>query len=176
MSNSHYEETAVSRFFFANTKTSILWLIVRIYVGWEFLAAGWGKFHSPAWWGDTAGSALTGFVQGALQKTTGAHPDVYQWYAHFLQNTVLPNVFVWSHMVVIGEMLIGIALITGFIVGISAFFGAFMNFNFLLAGTVSANPMFFFLGILLILAWRVSGYLGLDYYVLPKLSRLFKRR
>ena len=98
------------------------------------------------------------------------------WYASFLQSAVLPHVLTWSHMVAVGELLVGIALITGFLVGVSAFFGAFMNFNYLLAGTVSMNPIFFFLGILLILSWRVSGYLGLDYYLLPKLHSIFKRK
>lgn len=175
MKHTHYEETALSRFFFSNTKTSLLWLVIRLYVGWEWLHAGWVKLHNPMWWGDTAGAPLTGFIQGALQKTTGAHPDVQVWYAEFLQNYVLPNVITWSHMVALGELLVGIALIAGFLVGVAAFFGAFMNFNYLLAGTVSMNPTFFLLGILLILAWRVAGYIGLDYYTIPKLSRLFKR-
>ena len=176
MRTTHYEETALARFFFSNTKTSILWLVVRLYVGWEWLAAGWAKMHNPLWWGNDAGAALTGFVQGALGKTTGLHPDVPMWYASFLQKYVLPHTNTWSNFVVIGELLVGIALIAGIFVGISAFFGAFMNFNYLLAGTVSVNPVFFLLGVLLILAWRVSGYIGLDYYILPRLYHLFKRR
>lgn len=176
MRHTHFEEMAISRFFFSNSNTGILWLLVRLYVGWEWLIAGWGKLHSPVWFGPNAGSALTGFIQGALTKTTGLHPDVPMWYASFLQNYVLPHASTWSNMVAVGELLVGIALIVGLFVGISAFFGAFMNFNYLLAGTVSMNPIFFLLGVLLILAWRVSGYLGLDYYILPKLHGLFKRR
>jgi thiosulfate dehydrogenase [quinone] large subunit len=176
MRHIHYEPIAFAKFLFSNAQISILWLFVRLFVGWEWLSAGWSKLHSPLWWGDTAGNALAGFIQGSLQKTTGLHPDVYEWYANFLQNTVLPNVTTWSHLVAIGETLIGIALILGFMVGVSAFFGAFMNFNFLLAGTVSANPTFFLLGVLLIMAWRVAGYIGLDYYVIPKLSRFFHRK
>jgi len=76
-------------------------------------------------------------------------------------------------MITLGELLVGVALIVGFLVGVAAFFGAFMNLNFLLAGTVSINPTLFTLGILLVLAWRVAGYIGLDYYVLPKLQKFF---
>lgn len=175
MKYAHYEETKLSRFFFSNTKIAILWLVVRLYIGWEWLSAGWGKLHNPLWWGNDAGGALNGFVQGALSKTTGLHPDVQSWYATFLHDIVLPNVFMMSHVVTAGEILVGVALITGFLVGISAFFGAFMSLNFLMAGTVSVNPILFTLCVLLILAWRVAGYIGLDYYVLPKLSRLFKQ-
>ena len=28
-----------------------LWLIVRLYVGWTWLKAGWGKVTNPAWVG-----------------------------------------------------------------------------------------------------------------------------
>jgi thiosulfate dehydrogenase [quinone] large subunit len=42
-----------------------------------------------------------------------------------------------------------------------------MNMSFLLAGTVSTNPLLFCMGILLILAWKNAGYLGLDRFLLP---------
>ena len=172
----HSDTTAFARFFFYNTKIAALWLVVRLYVGWEWMSAGWDKIHDPLWWGSNAGAPLTGFIQGALQKTTGIHPDVPMWYAKFLFENVLTHVVFWSELVSIGELLVGVALILGFLVGVSAFFGALMNFNYLLAGTVSVNPTFFLLGILLILAWRISGYIGLDYYVLPKFSYIFGRR
>lgn len=173
----HYviEESPVSRFLFANTKTAWPWAAVRFYVGWEWLSAGWGKLNSEAWVGDRAGSALAGFVKGALAKTGGAHPDVQGWYAAFLQETVLANVSAWSHAVAYGETLVGIALILGAFVGIAAFFGLFMNLNFLLAGTVSTNPILLALSMLLVLAWRVAGYAGLDRYLLPALGTPWKR-
>ena len=40
-----------------------------------------------------------------------------------------------------GELLIGIALIVGALTGIAAFFGGFMNWNFMMAGSASANPL-----------------------------------
>jgi thiosulfate dehydrogenase [quinone] large subunit len=176
MRHIHYEATWFSRFFFSNEKFSIVWLLVRLYVGWEWLYAGYEKMINPLWWGSEAGGAVSGFVQGALQKTTGAHPDVSMWYASFLQNMVLPHANGWSNMIALGELLVGVALIAGFLVGVAAFFGAFMNLNYLLAGTVSINPTLFFLGILLVLAWRVAGYIGFDYYVLPKLKLISNQR
>lgn len=170
------EESPFSHFFVASTKSASLWFILRIYLGWQWLEAGWGKLHNPAWVGDKAGDALTGFVERALTKTSGAHPDVQGWYAAFLQNVVLPNVEIWSYLVAWGEFLVGIALIVGFLVGISAFFGVFMNLNFMLAGAVSVNPIMYTIGIGLIIAWRVSGYYGLDYYVLPFFHRYIRPR
>ncbi|MEK7109076.1 MAG: TQO small subunit DoxD [Patescibacteria group bacterium] len=168
------ERSAFAYFFTADTRSSWLWLVVRLYVGYEWLLAGWEKVQNPAWVGDNAGAALNGFIQGALAKTGGAHPDVQWWYADFLQSAVSPYLVSWSYLVTYGEVLVGVALIVGFLTGVSAFFGVFMNLNFLLAGAVSVNPIWFVLGLGLILAWRVSGNIGLDRWVLPLLHRRSK--
>lgn len=168
------EDSPFSHFFFSDTRMAWVWLVVRLYLGYEWLQAGWGKTHNPAWVGEDAGTALTGFVNNALTKTSGPHPDVQWWYAWFLEHAVLPNVEVWSYMVAYGELLVGVALIVGFLVGISSFFGMFMNFNFMLAGSVSVNPIWFAIGIGLVLAWRTAGYFGLDYYVLPRLHKFLR--
>jgi thiosulfate dehydrogenase [quinone] large subunit len=42
-----------------------------------------------------------------------------------------------------GELIVGIALLFGAFTGVAAFFGLFMNLNYLLAGTVSINPILF---------------------------------
>jgi len=165
-----FEDPPVTKLLFADVRLSWLWLIVRLYVGYEWFTAGWAKAQNPAWFGGSAGSALTGFVKGALTKSTGAHADVQGWYAAFLQNMVLPNVGLWSNFVVVGELLVGIALILGIFTGVAAFFGSFMNFNYLLAGTVSTNPILFLLAMLVIMAWKTAGWLGLDRWILPLLG------
>ena len=170
------EESPFSHFFLANTKSALLWLAARIYLGWMWLEAGWGKLSNPAWIGENQGAAMTGFVERALTKTAGAHPDVQGWYAAFLENAVLPYVDVWSYAIVFGEIAVGIALITGLLTGLAAFFGLFMNLNFMLAGTVSMNPIMFTIAIGLVLSWRVAGYYGLDRYVLPMLHNYFRPR
>jgi thiosulfate dehydrogenase (quinone) large subunit len=164
------EDPPVAKALFGDVRWAWLWLIVRLYVGWQWLAAGWGKLGNPAWTGENAGAAITGFVTGALEQTGGAHPDVQPWYAWFLQNLVLPNAATWGYLVAWGEVLVGIALILGILTGIAAFFGSFMNLNYLLAGTVSTNPILFSLAILLVLAWKTAGWWGLDRWVLPALG------
>ena len=165
-------EPPITRFLFADTRIAPLWTIIRLYVGYEWLAAGWGKLTNPAgvWVGAKSGAAVTGFIQGALAKTGGEHPDVSGWYAWFLQNVALPNAAVFSYMVTFGEILVGIALILGLLTGIAAFFGGFMNASYLLAGTVSTNPLLFIFATWLVLAWRVAGWWGLDRWVLPLLG------
>ncbi len=141
---------------------SLLWLAVRLYVGWIWLEAGWGKIVSPAWTGDASGTALSGFVRGALAQTSGAHPDVSMWYAAFLEHCVLPYSHAWSYFVAYGEVLVGIALILGIFTGVAAFFGAFMNFNYLLAGTISTNPILLVLSIGIMWSGKCASVYGFD--------------
>lgn len=151
-------------------------LPIRLYVGYEWLEAGLEKVGSPAWTGARAGTAVQGFVRGALERSTGEHPAVQGWYAWFLREAVLPNAGVFGWMVAWGEVLVGIALLAGFLTGVSAFFGGVMNANFLLAGTVSTNPILLALELVLIVGWRTAGWLGLDRWLLPKLTSLWDRR
>ncbi len=155
---------------FGSTKTALFWLVVRLYVGWAWMESGWGKIHNAAWVGDKAGSALSGFVQGALAKASGPHPDVQSWYAWFLTHAILPNAPAWGHVVAWGELAVGIGLVLGVLTGVAAFFGAFMNLNFLMAGTVSVNPILGIMALGLVMAWKVAGYIGIDRWLLPLLG------
>lgn len=169
-----FPEPLASRILFSSTYFSWLWLVARLYIGYEWVMAGWEKVQSPAWVGPHAGAALKGFLMFSLKKTAGQHPDVSMWYAWFINHLVMPNVGLFSHMVAFGELFVGIALILGLFTGIAAFFGAFMNMNYLFAGTVSVNPLMFVIELFLILAWRVAGWYGLDRYVLPLLGTPWK--
>ena len=52
------QDAPIAHFLFSNTKASIIWLIVRVYVGYEFVVAGWHKFTDPAWM--DSGEAISG--------------------------------------------------------------------------------------------------------------------
>ena len=167
-------EPKISVLIFADTRLSSVWLLLRLYVGWQWILAGWDKITSPAWVGPEAGTALKGFLIGALSKATGAHPSVQGFYAAFIQGYVMHNLVIFSYLVSFGEIMVGIALILGIFTGIAAFFGAFMNMNYLFAGTVSTNPLLFLFELFLILAWRVAGFWGADRYLLPLLGTPWK--
>lgn len=155
-------------FAFTSTKFAWFWLFVRLYLGYEWVYAGYEKLINPFWVGGKAGVAITGFVKGALSKTVGEHPDVSSWYAWFLSHAVLPHSVLWSYMISYGELLVGLGLIFGAFTFVSAFFGFFMNLNYIFAGTVSTNPQMLILGLLLMFAKKTAGYFGFDNYVLKK--------
>lgn len=147
---------------FNDRRLAWLWLPIRVYVGFVWLMAGSAKLSEPVWVGEKAGVAVTGFLNGALQKTAGAHPDVQGWYAWPIQNIGLPNATIFSYLVTFGEILIGALIIVGAFTAIATFFGLVMNFSYLLAGAVSVNPQLIILEIFLLLAWRTCGLIGLD--------------
>ena len=171
----YYPEPKISKFLFASKFMAPLWTVVRVYLGWLWLDAGlhkvWvdGGFNS-AWVGLDAGGGVSGFLNGALAKTAGDHPSVTGWYAWLIENVFLPNAVIFSNLVAFGEVLIGVALIFGFLTGLMAFLGGMMNASFLLAGTISSNPVMFILATWLVLAWRVAGYYGLDSFVLERIG------
>jgi len=176
--HSELPEPPLARLLFADTRLAPLWAIIRLYVGYQWLHAGSEKLTNPAgvWVGARAGTAVTGFINGALARTVGDHPDVSGWYATFLREIVLPHAATFSYVVTFGELLVGIALVLGLLTGLAAFFGGFMNASYLLAGTVSTNPVLFILATWLVLAWRVAGWWGADRWVLPRIGAIGRQR
>jgi thiosulfate dehydrogenase [quinone] large subunit len=161
------EEPGWVNMLLSSPKAGWLWLVLRIWLGRQWVQAGEHKIFDPAWVG--SGEALKGFWERAVTIPAEGRPPIsFDWYRAFLQSLLDAEAYTWfAPLVAYGEVLIGIALIVGAFTGIAAFFGAFMNWNFMMAGTASTNPMLFAIAVGLILAWKVSGYIGLDYYLLP---------
>jgi thiosulfate dehydrogenase (quinone) large subunit len=163
-------EPKVSRFLFSDTRMAWVWLLLRLYVGYQWVSAGWEKATSGLWIGPHAGTAISGFFSGAIAKASGTNPAVASWYAWFISTVAIPHAALFSYVITLGELAVGVGLILGAFTGIAAFFGAFMNLNYLFAGTVSINPLLLLIELFLILAWRNAGWLGLDRWLLPWLG------
>jgi len=179
MTNSNHSvimsDPPVANALFNNTRLAWIWLIVRLYVGYEWISAGLEKLQSPAWM--QGGAALKGYWTSAIAVPAApARPAItYAWYRDFLQFLLNHQTYVWfGKLVSVGEFLVGIALVLGIFVGFAAFFGGLMNFNYMLAGSASTNPVLFVLAILLMLAWKTAGYWGLDHFVLRWLGTPWK--
>lgn len=115
---------------------------------------------------------MKGFWLNAIQiPETGRVPIAYNWYRSFLPYLLDQEAYTWfGKLVANGELLIGIGLIVGAFVGIAAFFGALLNWNFIMAGAASTNGLLLVAAVLLVLAWKVAGYYGADFYLLRWLS------
>jgi thiosulfate dehydrogenase (quinone) large subunit len=157
---------------FNHPMAGLFWLPIRIWLGYQWIQASLHKFESSGWM--QTGSALKGFWANAVSIPAQGSPAIhYAWYRTFLQFMLDSQAYVWfAKLVPVGELMVGVALILGLFTGLAAFMGGFMNFNFMLAGSASVNPVFLLVSILLVLAWKVAGYFGLDYFVIPALANL----
>ncbi len=151
-----------------------LWLVPRIWLGWRWVEAASHKVTEPAW--VQSGVAVKGFWEQAIAIPESGRPMIaFDWYRALIQALLEAEAYTWfAKVVAYGELLVGIALILGAFTGIAAFFGALMNWNFMLAGSAGTNPVLFVIAIGLILAWKVAGTIGLDYFLLPWLGTPWK--
>jgi thiosulfate dehydrogenase [quinone] large subunit len=164
------QDPPIARFLFSDTRMAPVWAVIRVLLGLSWLNSGWGKLGSPAW--TDTGEALRGYWERAVTiPETGRPPIVFDWYRDFIQSMLDAGSYTWfAKLIVAGEILVGIALIIGAFVGIAAFFGAFMNWNFIMAGTASTNGLLLIGAVALILAWKIAGWIGADRYLLPRLG------
>ncbi|WP_270179798.1 DoxX family membrane protein [Alkalihalobacillus sp. CinArs1] len=151
-----------------NKVASGILLFIRLYLGYQWITAGWGKI--------TGGFDANGYLQGAVAKATGEHPAVQGWWAAFLEGFAIPNVELFNVLVAWGELLVGLGLILGTFTTLAALMGVIMNFAFLFSGTTSTNPMMVILGVLILIAGYNAAKIGLDRWVIPFIKQGFYMR
>jgi len=173
--NTIVADPPLAQLLFSDRRLAPIWFMVRIYVGFSWLDAGWHKIID-------AGAKTNYIIDGAgiyafWQRIAAipvapAKPLIgYDWYRGYIQFMIDSH---WEgffgKLIAFGETAVGLGLILGAFVGIAAVGGAFMNLNFMLAGSTSSNPVLLLLGFLLVLAWKTSGFIGLDRILLPVLG------
>ena len=163
------------RLLMGNVFLSLFWLPVRFFVGRDWFSAGWHKVGDPEW--TQAGAALQSYWERAVAiPEQGRPPITYDWFRQFLQYMLDNGWYTWfAKLIAWGELLVGLGLLVGALVGIAAVSGTIMNFSFLLAGSASTNPVLFGLAVFLVLAWKVAGFWGLDRWLLPALGTPWNR-
>jgi thiosulfate dehydrogenase [quinone] large subunit len=132
--------------------------LLRIAVGYHFLTAAIPK---------VTGSFVQGHILAdELVKTVVKDP--FGWHRAFILGFVVPHAHFFSNLVAFGELAIGISLIFGCLVRISASFGAFHNLNILLSIAIAnggpqlgINRIFIFLQIIFVLS-SAGRSLGMD--------------
>jgi thiosulfate dehydrogenase (quinone) large subunit len=162
--------------------TGLLWLVARVWVGWEFLQAGWGKTFGAdraMFIGSQAGSAVQQLLGFSLQIAPGGamaqpkHPEVMGWYASVIRHVLLPHAEVFSYLVAFGELLVGLALIFGIFTRFSAAMGLLMNMSYMLAGVSSLSPIMMLIELPILLGGTTATYYSVDRFLLPYLQTRF---
>lgn len=147
------------------TNSAAMWFltVIRIYIGYQWLRAGFEKL--------SGGFDASGFLKGAISKSTGEHPAVQGWWSAFLEHGALPGVGIVNVVVPFGEFLVGLGLILGTFTTFAALMGAVMNTAYLFSGTVSTNAQMLILEVLILVAGINAAKIGLDRFILPSLRK-----
>lgn len=157
------------KFYRENNIVAGLLTVIRVYWGYLFLTAGWGKISGGAF-------DASGFLKGAIANPVMKGEEaVFGWWVSFLEGFALPNAGLFTFMVAWGELLVGLGLILGCLTTAAAFFGLVMNFSFLLSGTISHNPTDILMGVLICAAGYNAGKFGLDRWVMPYFRKLINK-
>ncbi|ANB58616.1 doxX family protein [Anoxybacillus sp. B7M1] len=149
-------------------QAAVIWTVMRVWLGIQWLEAGLHKV--------TGEFDASGFLQGALAKATGENPAVQGWYAAFLENVAIPNVKLFNILIPYGEVFVGVGLIIGAATIPALLAGVFMNLNFLLAGTVSTNPVLLTAAVILLFVGAGAYYFGVDRFAIPALKQYIGQR
>lgn len=141
--------------------------LLRLYIGFLFLTAGWGKWsQEPSY---TAGEDLAHFLK---IKLAACEPNTVS--AALIQSYYIPNAKLLSWLVVLGELGVGAALLAGAATRLACGIGIFMNLNFLLATSGSFltfdNNAFFILIQFALLSAAAGRFMGVDYFLSKKFS------
>jgi thiosulfate dehydrogenase (quinone) large subunit len=155
---------------------SVGFLAARLYIGWEFLHAGWEKL-TASWYTQHAGAAeVKGILEGAIAQSKASaqnpFPAVPHWFAYLADHVFIPHATLISYLVVTGELLVGIGLILGLFLRLSAFFGVTLNALFMFAGAlgVGLNPEMALLGVLVLTGPASAIYaVSADRYLVGRL-------
>jgi thiosulfate dehydrogenase [quinone] large subunit len=113
-------------------------------MGLTFLYAGLQHLTDPSYFDPSMAGYIGKLVVG---YSTGSPIHA------FLMGVVEPNAVAFGYTVAVGECLIGIAVLAGFLFRIAAFAGLLLNVTFYLSATWNAFPFYFGSDIVFVMCW-----------------------
>lgn len=138
---------------FSRTRTAPVWIVARLYVGWIWLSVGWSLLKQPASTDTaTAGSSWEPGAELLGGFTSWGSAD---WVVT---------------AAAAGLTIAALAVILGVATGIAAFSGVVSGVILMATNAAILGPEVFALAMLLVLAWKTAGWIGLDRWVLPMLG------
>ena len=153
-------------------KSGTFWLaFLRIFVGLRFLIEGINKVNQGWLFGSEEH-----LVSGASSYLwSSGTPD---FYVTLMETFVVPNQVFFQRVLVVTEIITGLALVGGFLTFLFALVAIGMSANFVIGAIGSSAGIWEPLWILLISITLLSGAgkaFGIDYYLIPWLSNLSKK-
>ncbi|PTR83883.1 NADH dehydrogenase FAD-containing subunit, partial [Bacillus anthracis] len=132
-----------------------------------------GNIKMPFEWLQQATSGASASTETAAEFATPILKEVPGWYAAIMQ-VMMPNpeVAVWfQRIVVLMEIGMGLCLIAGLFTFIFSAVSAGMVVNFVLCAMAGWDILWFFFGSIALMSGAGRTF-GLDYYIMPWITRL----
>jgi thiosulfate dehydrogenase [quinone] large subunit len=149
------------------------WLVLlRVVVGVWFLKAVWTKLTLAFFLGVIPYPAVSprflGFHPKRVAEFAAGNP--VGWYKEFLEGTVLPNAKLFATLQTFGEVTVGLGLVLGLLMGLTALVGLLLTLNYGFATqwmsfgqqgfhTLLVTSMVIFLGCRAGRRWGLDGWL-----------------
>lgn len=148
----------IVRFPFTSRMASPLWLVVRLYLAYVWFSMGYSKLSAGFLTADPTGDMLRLAGDGIMPVPFEAYRPVARWLVDLGVTPLL------SHTMPFLEMAVALAFVAGVLIVPAALGATFLNANFLLSGVAIAylDIRVIVLQLLLILAWRVAGVIGVQ--------------
>jgi thiosulfate dehydrogenase [quinone] large subunit len=135
-------------------KDGIYLVPVRVFIGIGWLRAFVEKAIDLGW---RDGTRLVGF----LQRQLGGETIVFPPYQALLTDIFLPHAMVLGWIIMLGQLLAGLAIASGTLTTAALLGGIFMNLNFLLAGATDPSTFYIVIQVVLLMA-GAGAILGVD--------------
>jgi thiosulfate dehydrogenase [quinone] large subunit len=137
-----------------------LLVILRVYLGVILFITNLGKLTRE----DPFANEMLGFLKGVANRRASAP------YLHFIQEVVIPHATLFSYLVITGEAIAALSLLTGTMTRIGAAIAMFLFLNYMLAkgrmfwSPDSEDAAVFFIALVVFLG-RAGRIWGIDAYL-----------
>jgi len=151
--------------------TPTFWLVLlRLYLGYMWLMSGLEKVDG-GWLMNNmiAGSNADATTGASIMQLVSDHTP--GWYAWFVDTIIVPNSLFFQKIIVLTELGLGLAFITGTFTFIAAIVSIGMNINFLLS--TGLNDLWFLMSSVAMLGGAGRAF-GVDHYLIPYLMRQWR--
>lgn len=160
--------------------TRAMWLVpIRLFLGYSWLMEGIAKVNEG--WLSTAmlaGRATDTETSASVTETGGKVFRIVAdhtpgWYAWVADNFVVPNAMLFQTLIVLTEIGIGLALISGTFTFLSGLVALGLNFNFLLSTGLYETSWWYIPAALCMLGGAGRAF-GVDHYLMPYLMKQWR--
>ncbi len=161
--------------------TPTLWLVpIRLFLGYAWLVEGIGKVNE-GWLTKAVLAGLPPADTASSASTTETGEKVFRiisdftpsWYAWIANHIVLPNALLFQILIVLSEIALGLAFLSGTFTFIAAIASIGLIINFMLS-TGFYDYNWWYIPAALCLLGGAGRAFGLDYYIMPYLMRQWR--